>query len=139
IANEWYDRRTRKLLSCVDSERYTLVPPAAEEKNNKGSGPDLLLAPTLADALKEATNGKGRVVALSLKDRSAVLPGGRRPDACYWVDKDGRFVTSTYYRDAPHAWVREFNQSGAAERWHGKTWEHLRDNVDYTYWSGPDD
>jgi hypothetical protein len=140
ITNEWHDRRADKVY-CAALPRYDQVPPPLDGKKDKnGAGaPDRLLSPTVADAFKEATNGKGRVVALSLKDRSSVLPGGRRPDACYWVDKDGRFVTSTYYRDAPHPWVMEFNRNGAAERWHGKTWEHLRDDLDYAYWSGPDD
>jgi hypothetical protein len=99
-----------------------------------------LLAPTFADALKDATNGKGRVVALSLKDRSAVLPGGRKPDACYWFDPDGGpFVTSTYYRDTPHDWVEEFNKNKPADRWFAKDWTRWRTDLDYERYSGPDD
>jgi hypothetical protein len=140
IANEWHDHRAGEVY-CAALPRYELLPPSLDKKKDKkGAGaPDRLLSPTVADAFKEATGGKGRVVALSLKDRSSVLPGGRRPDVCYWVDKEGRFVTSTYYRDAPHAWVREFNQSGASERWHGKSWQRLREDLDYVHWSGPDD
>jgi predicted AlkP superfamily pyrophosphatase or phosphodiesterase len=139
IANEWYDRKAGKEVSCVETDRYTMVPPAADPKKNKGASPHFLLAPTLADVLKEATGGKARVVALSLKDRSAVLPGGRRPDACYWMDKNGRFVTSTYYRDREHAWVRDLNRSGLTSSWLGKNWQRSRDDVDYVRWAGPDD
>ena len=67
----------------------------------------------MADALKSATAGKGRVVSLSLKDRSAILPAGRNPDACYWLDTHtGDLVTSTYYRDRVHGWVGDFNRGG---------------------------
>jgi hypothetical protein len=138
IANEWYDRKAAREVNCVATERFGMVPPSTRKKT-KGAAPTLLLAPTLADALKAATGGKARVVALSLKDRSAVLPGGTTPDACYWTDKDGRFVTSTFYRDREHSWVREMNRSGHADRWLGTKWERSRPDVDYTRWAGPDD
>jgi hypothetical protein len=141
VGNDWYDRVAHKDVYCVGSDRYEQVPaPVAKEKADRkeGSSPDRLLAPTLADALKQATAGRARVVSLSLKDRSAVLPGGRRPDACSWL-KAGRFVTSTYYRERPHPWVRDFNASGAADAWLGKSWQRLRPDLDYVKWSGPDD
>ena len=72
-------------------------------RKERGAGsPERLLGPTLADALKEATGGKGRgrrAVAQGPRRRAARRP--QRPDACYWFDTDdGQFVTSTYYRDA---------------------------------------
>lgn len=148
IANDWYDRAAGASVYCVTSERYQRVPPLTlmirddtdAKKKAKGVSPDRLLAPTLADALKEATSAKGRVVSLSLKDRSAVLPGGRRPDACYWMDTvNGAFVTSTYYRDRLHPWVAAFNRSGAVDAWMGRDWTRLREDVDYDKYSGPDD
>jgi predicted AlkP superfamily pyrophosphatase or phosphodiesterase len=137
VANEWHDRREGEVY-CATLPRYEQVPPAGKSKGG-ASSPERLLAPTLADALKEATHGRARVVALSLKDRSAVLPAGRQPDACYWADKDGRFVTSTYYRRRPHAWVAAFNDSKVADRWRRKGWERLRPDVDYERFSGRDD
>jgi hypothetical protein len=147
IGNDWYDRAAGASVYCVSSERYQRVPPDAlrvktetDKKKTKGLSPERLLAPTLGDALKEATGGKGRVVSLSLKDRSAVLPGGQRPDACYWMDlTNGQFVTSTYYRDALHPWVAEFNRSGVIDAWVGKKWTRLREQLDYEKHSGPDD
>jgi predicted AlkP superfamily pyrophosphatase or phosphodiesterase len=140
IANDWYDPVARKEVYCVAPGRgEQQVPPPAGGKEAPGASPHRLLAPTLADALKEATGGKGRVVCLSLKDRSAVLPGGRRPDACYWADKDGRFVTSSYYPRVSHRWVRDFNDSRFADKWLGASWERLRPRLDYALRSGPDD
>jgi predicted AlkP superfamily pyrophosphatase or phosphodiesterase len=140
VANDWYERRAGKVY-CASLPRYEQVPPASDKKKDEkaGAAPGRLLAPTVADALKEATKGKARVVALSLKDRSSVLPGGRNPDVCYWVDNEGRFVTSTYYRDSPHSWVTDLNRSGIPDRWHGRSWERLRDNVDYVKRAGIDD
>lgn len=145
IANDWFDRRAGEDAYCATCARYKPVPPKPPDpkakKKDRGAGsPDLLLAPTLADALTKGTGGKGRVVSLSFKDRSAVLPGGRHPHACYWLDTStGSFVTSTYYRDRVHPWVARFNAGLPANAWFGKSWTRLRPDLDYALYSGPDD
>jgi predicted AlkP superfamily pyrophosphatase or phosphodiesterase len=144
IGNDWYDRNSGESLNAARSLDERTVPalPVKDPKAKPtGSGsPHFLLAPTVADMLKEATKGKGKVVAVSVKDRSAVLPGGKRPDACYWMDpKSGLFVTSTYYRASVHPWVDEFNRARPADRWFGKTWQRLRDDLDYDLHTGPDE
>ncbi len=146
IGNDWYDRARKTTVNCVGSERYDRVPPRLETatdsgtRKRRGVSPERLLQPTLADALKEATGGKGRVVCLSFKDRSAVLPGGRQPDACYWLDgATGEFITSSYYRDQLHPWVAAYNRTRPADQWFGKTWTRLCPDLDYARYSGPDD
>src|SRR5262249_46371587 len=147
IANDWYDRAAGEEVYCATSSRYQRVPELVEtegesklRKTKPAGAPDRLLAPTLGDALKDATAGKGRVVALSLKDRSCVLPGGRKPDACYWFDTTtGTFITSTYYRDQVHPWVEGFNSGRPANRWFAKDWTRFRTDIDYERYSGPDD
>jgi hypothetical protein len=148
FSNDWYERGAGDVY-CAAEPRYAQVPPPGPAKDDKearkwkarGAGsPGRLLAPTLADAFKEATGGKGKVVSLSLKDRGACLTGGQRADAAYWFDETtGNFVTSTFYRDRPHVWVEELNAAKAADRWFGKPWERLRPDLDYTKYSGPDD
>jgi hypothetical protein len=145
ISNDWFDRRAGEEVYCATSSRYQPIPPKppnpkAKKKDRAAGSPDRLLVPTLADALLEATGGKGRVVALSFKDRSAILTGGRHPTACYWLDTStGSFVTSTYYRDRVHPWVARFNASRPADAWFGKSWLRLRSDLDYALESGPDD
>ncbi|MDY3554910.1 alkaline phosphatase family protein [Gemmata sp. JC717] len=148
VGNDWFDRAAGKSVNCVGSDRHEQVPPrtlaGADEDEKKGTkggvSPERLLKPTIADAIKLGTSGTGKVVALSLKNRGAALPGGRSPDAAYWMDGGtGQFVTSTYYRDAVHPWVAEFNKRRPAERWRGKTWDRFRTDLDYTKLSGPDD
>jgi hypothetical protein len=140
IENDWYDRARAAQINCVGDDRYRRVPsyaaeapPLALKYKDVGEGcPDRLLAPTLADGLKEATGGKGRVVSLSLKDRAAVLLGGRGPDACYWWDyRTGTFITSSYYRDALHPWVAEFNSARGIDQWFGGDWQPLRADLAY--------
>ena len=142
VGNEWTEARNGKTISCVGVGRYTPVPPVVDpdaDKKPRSVSPELLVSPTFADALKKQFGKASRVVALSLKDRSAVLPGGKSPDACYWADDTGRFVTSTYYRDRVHPWVADFNKGVPGDRWLGKRWDRLRADVDYEKWAGPDD
>jgi hypothetical protein len=134
----------------VASDRYQQVPAPTTagigrglvtgKRARGGVSPERLLAPTVGDVLKEATGGKARVVSLSFKDRSAILPAGRRADGCYWYDgATGRFVTSSYYRDRLPAWLEQFNQTRVADRWFGQNWTRLRPDLDYVRYSGPDD
>jgi hypothetical protein len=143
VGNEWYEPANKSYAYCAASGRYEQVPavPGIElARAELGISPERLLAPTLGEALKQATQGKGRVVSLSLKDAAAVMLGGRKPDACYWLDmSSGAFITSTYYRDRLHPWLAEFNKAGVADRWFGKEWTRLRPKLDYVKHSGPDD
>jgi hypothetical protein len=70
------------------------------------ASPSVLLVPTVGDALKDATQGRGKVVSLSIKDRSAILPGGKRPDLALWYEPSARgFTTSAYYAKELPAWL----------------------------------
>ena len=154
IGNEWFDADAGREVNCAGSDRFQIVPPpptpqggrdGKESRTGKtiGAGigwPGRELAPSVGDALKAGTSGRGRVVALSLKDRGAVLPAGQHPDACYWFDTaTGRAVTSTYYRDRPHPWAEAFNARRVADWWFGASWDRLRPDLDYAAYSGPDD
>lgn len=148
ITNDWYDRAAGTTVYCATTDRYhtvTSLPDDEEEKlakerKEKGGGtPDRMMVPTFAETLKDATGGKSKVVAVSLKDRSAVMPGGRKADACYWFeDHIGQFVTSSFYRERPHAWVTEYNRTHPADRWFSMPWTKLLNNIDYARFSGPD-
>jgi arylsulfatase A-like enzyme len=149
ITNDWYDRAVGESVYCATTDRYQTVSTspmpepktAAERKKEKvGGTPDRMKVATFAETLKDATGGRSKVVAVSLKDRSAVMPGGRKADACYWFeDRIGDFVTSTFYRDRPHDWVNAFNRTRPADRWFDVPWTKLRTDIDYARFSGPDD
>ena len=149
VGNEWYDRIMGKEVGCVASDRYERVPPVAKKSGSKSesssmmsrsASPERLLMPTVADVLKEKTGGAGRVVSLSFKDRSAILPAGQHPDSCYWLDTaTGTFVTSTFYRDRLEPWIVDFNRRQPADNWFGQDWLRLRPDLDYAAYSGPDD
>jgi hypothetical protein len=81
-----------------------------------------LLVSTLGDEMKRA-GLKSKVIGMSLKDRSAILPVGRRADAAYWFDtKTGDFVSSTWYARELPAWVQQWNKESRANSFVGKSW-----------------
>lgn len=137
VNNNWKDPKTGESVYCASADRYSTVPPPDSGKASPSGAPDRMLSPSVADSLKQATGGKGKVFGLSLKDRSAIFPAGHTPDGAYWFDD--RFVTSTYYRDAVHPWVAKFNASGTAEKYFGRAWVRFRGDLDYTKYAGADD
>ncbi|HMP01053.1 MAG TPA: alkaline phosphatase family protein, partial [Gemmatales bacterium] len=139
IGNDWFDRAQGSKVYCATlGDRYQRVPSRAAGSGGRGGSPERLLVPALGDGIKQR-DPPGKVVAMSLKDRGGVLIAGHRADAVYWFDDaDGQFVTSTFYRAAPHDWAKAFNDRRVPDRWFGTQWERLRPDVDYTAHAGPD-
>ena len=75
-----------------------------------GRSPRLLQTTTVGDELKIATAGRSKVVTVSAKDRAAIMLGGHRADAAYWI-VDTLFVTSSWYRSDLPGWVQAVNRS----------------------------
>jgi type I phosphodiesterase/nucleotide pyrophosphatase len=129
VANEWWDPQKRKMVTSVEDDDAKPVGIALEQikgdpKAKAGASPHNLLADTLGDELKLATQGVSRVFSLSLKDRAAVLPGGFAADGAYWIDpKSGAWITSTYYRPDLPPWAQEFNVSNRAAKYWDRDWE----------------
>jgi predicted AlkP superfamily pyrophosphatase or phosphodiesterase len=95
--------------------------------------PRTLLATTVTDELRLATNFRSRVYAISLKDRSSIYPGGHKPNGAYWFDDStGNFCTSTYYTDKLPDWVTRFNARRWADTILSRNWELLDDSSTYT-------
>ena len=81
---------------CVYDDR---VQPTAG--TTTGMSPASLAEDSLGDRVKERYPN-ARVISVALKDRAAILMGGRRADAAYWFDpKLPAFISSTYYRFDP--------------------------------------
>jgi len=125
IENAWYERSTRTTVESITDATVQIV--GAGNSGGTGASPRRLLVPTLGDQIKmasQATPGTPqapRVIGISLKDRSAILPAGHAADAAYFL-RGGRFVTSTYYRPALPAWVEEVNARRIADGYAGKQW-----------------
>jgi hypothetical protein len=139
VENIWYDRGRQTPLAAVTGLRRSERVPQRGPADDIGVTPDQLLVEGIGDRLKKAMP-TSRVFSLAIKDRAAVLLGGKKPDGAYCFDTlAGEFHTTTYYRDTPHPWVTTFNESQAADRWFAKRWDRLRDEPAYTAAVGPDD
>ncbi len=128
VGNKWVDGSTGALIRCVEDTKY-------------GNSPQYLLAPGIADALKVATRGRGRVVSISHKPRSSVLLGGQRPELVVWYDaNEGRFKPGRWPGvPAPPAWYAAAQLRTGPELAIGRQWTRFRGDVDYATWAGPDD
>lgn len=119
IGNEWFDRASNRSVTSV-SDNATLL--LGGTPGVTGSSPNRLLVSTVTDELKMA-DPHSKVISVSVKDRSSVLPGGHMADAAYWFDNDAsHFVTSTYYMKELPAWVQKINQDGPTARYLGANW-----------------
>jgi predicted AlkP superfamily pyrophosphatase or phosphodiesterase len=127
LANEWWDPQKKKMVTSVEDNT---VKPLGIDSDGPGASPRNLLADTLGDELKLATQGKARVFATSLKDRSAVLPAGFAGDGAYWIDpRSGAWITSTYYRSDLPKWVQEFNGSKRIDKYWNREWKDAEGKV----------
>lgn len=120
VANGWYDPLAGGLVYVVDDPVQSAVGGAG-----RGASPVNMIGFTVGDVLKKASP-LSHVVAVSLKDRAAVLMGGRRADAAYWYEAaHGGFVTSTYYMTAAPPWLVAWNARHYPDRYAGRSWTRL--------------
>jgi arylsulfatase A-like enzyme len=127
MANEWWDPEKKRMITSVEDDGTKLVGAAGK---GHGASPHNLLADTLGDELKLATQGKARVFGIALKDRAAILPAGFAGDGAYWIDhKTGTWITSTYYRSELPKWAQDFNDSKRTEKYLNKEWKDANGNT----------
>ena len=117
VGNEWWDRTTGAAVTSVSDPQTQLL-----GGSGTGSSPWRLLQSTLGDELKASGKG-GKVIGISIKDRSAILPAGHSADAAYWFDSaSGNFVSSTFYLATLPPWVAETNQHHPADKYAAHEW-----------------
>jgi predicted AlkP superfamily pyrophosphatase or phosphodiesterase len=127
VANEWWDPQKKKMVTSVQDDSTHLV---GTDDKSAGASPHNLMASTLGDQLKLASQGKSRVFGIALKDRAAILPAGYAADAAYWIDhQSGTWITSTYYRDALPKWAADFNTGNRAAKYWDREWRDGAGNV----------
>src|SRR5690242_628671 len=82
VANDWYEREEGKNVTSVSDDSVKLLGGAGDG----GASPKRLLVSTVGDELKMSNGGRSRVIGMSLKDRSAILPVGHMADGAFWFD-----------------------------------------------------
>ncbi len=128
--NDWIDQASGKDMYCTsDSTVQPVGTPTAAGKMS----PRNLLATTITDELRIASNYQSKVVGVSLKDRASILPAGHTPTAAFWMDDStGRFITSTWYMKNLPEWVQRFNEQKEPEKLMAGKWNTLYPINSYT-------
>ena len=136
IGNEWLDRASGKRVTSVTDDSVKLL---GGGLNEPAASPARLLSSTVGDELRLATNDRAKVIGISVKDRSAILPAGRHANAAYWFSTaSGNMVSSTYYFKELPAWVTTFNNLRPADKYFGAKWDRLLPAAEYERRAGPD-
>jgi predicted AlkP superfamily pyrophosphatase or phosphodiesterase len=121
--NDWWDYDLNKYMYCTDDDSVKTV--GSNTELGKMS-PHNLLATTIGDELRLATNFKSKVIGVALKDRSAILPAGHSANGAYWYDnKTGDWISSTYYLSQLPAWVNEVNAKRLVDKYYTQDWNLL--------------
>ena len=121
--NAWYDNHLNRVVYCTEDKKVKTV---GSTSTAGEMSPANLLASTIGDELKLATNFRSKVIGIALKDRGAILPAGHAANGAYWYDgRTGNWVTSTYYRNDLPAWVSDFNASKMVDKYYQQGWSTL--------------
>jgi len=129
VGNNWIDRASGKNVYCTDDSTVTGV--GSNNENGKMS-PRNMMTTTIADQLRLNNNFKSKVIGISLKDRGAILPAGHSANAAYWFDdKEGKWISSTYYMESLPAWVNNFNDKKIPDSLMAQGWNAIMPMKDY--------
>jgi predicted AlkP superfamily pyrophosphatase or phosphodiesterase len=129
IANDWFDKRTGKMTYCVSDPNVAGV--GTESAAGKMS-PRNFIGSNFSDMMR--LHYQSKVIGISMKDRGAILPAGKKPTGAYWWEAaTGNYITSSYYRADLPDWVKQFNERHRAKEFIGQTWDRLLDASKYPW------
>jgi len=124
VGNDWYNVETKKNVYCTEDSSVVTVGSTPSSEGNMS--PKNLLATTITDELRLATNFRGKVIGISLKDRGSILPAGHAANAAYWYQgSTGNWITSSYYMKEVPTWIADYNKLKLANKFYAKNWETL--------------
>ncbi|XLS30155.1 alkaline phosphatase PafA [Flavobacteriaceae bacterium M23B6Z8] len=135
VGNNWFDKLAAGMVYCAGDDDYNSV--GCSSTAGKMS-PSRLMSSTVTDELRMATQLRGKVIGIALKDRGAILPAGHAANAAFWFEgmNEGKWISSDYYMKTLPDWVTAFNKSGKIKAYL-KTWNTLKPIETYVE-SGPD-
>ncbi|HVT85311.1 MAG TPA: alkaline phosphatase PafA [Chitinophagaceae bacterium] len=121
--NNWWDNLENRSVYCTEDNSVT---PVGTNSDNGKMSPHNLLVTTIGDELRLATNFRGKVIGIALKDRAAILPAGHSANAAYWYDNStGNWITSTYYMSDLPQWVKDLNAKKLVDQYYAQDWNTL--------------
>lgn len=130
IGNDWYNRELKQMVYVTwDPETKG----TGSDSYNGTMSPANLMVTTFGDELRLASNLRSKVISVSLKDRGAILPGGRTANEVYWSDNaTGNWISSNWYMNTLPEWVVKFNSEKRADAILHTVWNPLLPISEYT-------
>lgn len=121
--NDWWDYDLKKYSYCTEDENVKTI---GSTTTLGQMSPHNLLATTIGDELRLATNFNSKVVGIAIKDRGAILSAGHSANAAYWYDnKTGDWITSSYYLKELPKWVNDINAKKLVDKYYEQDWNLL--------------
>ncbi len=133
VANLWFDRRSEQRFYNVQDPDYPLIGASGVDQDSEidptqraattdGRSPVNIITSTISDEIALHFGPQAKIFGVSVKDRGAIAMAGHAGDA-YWFSKsDGRFVTSTFYREDYPGWVEDWHDEGLVGGYANTQW-----------------
>jgi hypothetical protein len=122
IANQWRNPGTGELEDCAADPSAPYV--GRRTARLEGASPKNLMVESLGDVLKRL-DARSKVIAISAKDRGAVLPAGKAGTAYVFQTQTGAFASTIYYMKEHPKWVDDFNAKKTADSFFHQEWKPL--------------
>ncbi|MCL1942967.1 MAG: alkaline phosphatase family protein [Candidatus Azobacteroides sp.] len=128
VSDKVYDIKQKKIRPSLFDSRYM------GNYTSETLSPDNILVSTIGDELKIATQGLCDVYAVAPEYQVALLSAGHAANGAFWLDDlNGRWATTTYFKEIPW-YVDKYNsQESLATFIESKTWENMHPVSFYTY------
>ncbi|KDN56108.1 alkaline phosphatase PafA [Flavobacterium seoulense] len=124
VGNTFFDKSQGKYRYCTDDASVSIL--GTGDLDEGKMSPLNLESTTVTDELRLATNFRGKVIGISVKDRGAILPAGHFANWAFWMSDSGNFISSTFYGKQLPNWVTEFNNKKHYENYLNKDWTLLK-------------
>ena len=141
IGNEWRNPESGEPVYNTEDLGATYIGHAT--KAFDGTSPKNLKVQTVGDVLR-SVSPTSKVIAMSGKDRGAILPAGKSGVAYMYMAASGNFASTTHYMAQHPAWVDAYQASKPADRYFRAQWTPLLPEAAYARswpdnqpWFGP--
>jgi predicted AlkP superfamily pyrophosphatase or phosphodiesterase len=121
IGNRWFNRDKGRLESMFYDPDSRLL--GLESGPSDETSPRNFIGTNLCDQLLLSNNFKSKAVAISLKDRAAMMLAGKLGKAYWYHEGLGAITSSSFYMKELPSWVREFNARKIPDSYFGKKWD----------------
>ena len=130
MGNSWYSKELDRTVYCT--EDFNVQSVGSTSAAGKMS-PRNMQSNTITDEVRMAQNFNNKTIAIALKDRGAILPGGHTANGAYWFDNaTAGFISSTFYMQELPAWAQAFNARRLPDVYLRQPWNTLYPMDTYT-------